>query len=124
VSPMAKASCRIPDDWWGLGVGNVTRIVKQCGARVSNLTFEYDPIHDQYRITGIGTYRIIATSEKQLRHVKNAIRQAVQAANVDSKELDRIAVESMRLWRQEARERRKEKGRQPHKKRRQGNRLL
>lgn len=101
----SRPSHRIPDDWWGLGMGRVKQIVKSYGpdAWVTNLVQEYDIPHDRFRIKDVGRDRIVAKSQRHLDRVLGAIRDAVQAEELEQDEVDRITVKAMRLWRAQAR---------------------
>lgn len=103
-----RASLRVPDDWWGLGVKRVERIVKAhgSGVRLTNLTYDYDPVRCKFRINGMGAYRILARSQRSLRQVVSAIQSAVVNETLGAKEVDRLAIQAMRTWRAEAAKRR------------------
>lgn len=75
---MANSTCEVPDDWWGLTKKEVEQIVKQyrpgTAARLTNEDHEYRGSHEDFQITGVGKYRIVARSKKGLRRVLTAIR--------------------------------------------------
>lgn len=97
-----RVSFEVPDDWWGLGVGRVKRLIRTYGRRIKadNLTLEwFGP--GKYKIIGIGKYRIFADSQKTLNRVHDAIHRACLDAEFSPEEQDRRAVQSIRLWRAE-----------------------
>lgn len=97
---MAKASCKIPYDWWGLTMSEVKKVVREChsgtGARLTNLQYEYRGSHGDFKLKGLGSYRIVANSGKGLRQVLDAIFSYRRKQTMTPKEEDRIAIESMR----------------------------
>jgi hypothetical protein len=75
---MANSTCDVPDDWWGLTKKEVEQIVKQyrpgTAARLTNEDYEYRGSHEDFQITDVGKFRIVARSKKGLRRVLMGIR--------------------------------------------------
>ena len=99
---MTKVSFEVPDDWWGLGVERVKRLIRIYGrdAKADNLILEWFGPR-KYKIVGIGRHRISANSRKTLNRVRDAIQRACLDAKLSPEEQDRLALESIKLWRAE-----------------------
>lgn len=99
---MARVYFEVPDDWWGLGVERVKRLVRIYGRSVSadNLILEWSG-PGKYKIIGMDRYHISANSRKTLDRVRDAIERACLNAKLSPEEQGRRALDSMRLWRAE-----------------------
>ena len=75
---MANSTCDVPDDWWGLSKKEVEHILRQyrpvAGARLTNEKHEYRGAYEDFQITDVGKFRIVAKSKKGLRRALTAIR--------------------------------------------------
>lgn len=68
----------VPDDFWGLSLIEVKKIVKRHpGCVLSNKQMEYDGSHDRFNVTGLGgQFKIKAPSDKKFRAIKTSIADA------------------------------------------------
>lgn len=93
---MAKASCKVPYDFWGLSIEQIKGVIKGTGARLTNEEYEHDGMTGRFKLKDVGRYRIVASSRKKLDRALFFIREAARKQEQTPEEAHRISVESLR----------------------------